>query len=69
MDKDYYILSIWGLVSPELVGPFDNPKDRDKEAQKLYLENRGESGYYKLTVPKGAGIEIDCFSDDFLEQE
>ncbi len=66
---DYYILFIWGLVDPQLIGPFDNPQDRDKEAQKLYQENRGESGYYKLTVPKGVEIEVDCYSDDFLEGE
>ncbi len=41
---DYYILFIWGLVDPQVIGPFDNPQDRDKEAQKLYQENRGESG-------------------------
>ena len=64
---DYYVLFIWGLVDPQLIGPFANPQDRDKEAQKLYKENRGESGYYKLTVPKGVEIDIDSYSDDFLE--
>lgn len=64
---DYYVLFIWGLVDTLLIGPFTNPQDRDTKAQKLYQENRGESGYYKLTVPKGVGIDIDCFSDDFLE--
>ena len=64
---DYYVLFIWGLVDPQLIGPFNNPEDRDTQAQKLYQENRGESGYYKLTVPKGVEIDIDCYSDDFLE--
>ena len=64
---DYYILFIWGLVEPELVGPFDNPEDRDKEAQKLYRENREQSGYFKMTVPKGIKIEIDSYSNDDLQ--
>lgn len=66
---DYYIFYIWKLVQLELIGPFDNPQDRDKKAHELYQENRGESGYFKLSVPKGTQVEIDSFSDDYLEQE
>lgn len=64
---DYYILYSYLLVSLEAIGPFDTPEERDKEARKLYQEHRNDCGYHKLVVPKGAQVEIDSYSDDFLE--
>jgi len=66
---DYYILYSYLLVSLEAVGPFDNAEERDNEARKLYQEHRNDCGYYKLAVPKGAKVDIDSYSEDFLVGE
>ncbi len=68
MEKDYYLLFIWGLVDPALLGPYKTSEDRDIQAQKLYQINKDQCAYYKLSVPKGINIEIDAYPGGYFEE-
>ena len=55
-DKDYYILQMWGLVDPQLFGPFG--KDETEKTIKGLKEKAeaGEHSFILLSVSKGAKI-------------
>jgi hypothetical protein len=55
---DYYVLEIWGLVEPQLHGPYS------KEQAEQYMEDwpkkaeNGDNTYHLITVSKGAQIDF-----------
>jgi len=63
---DYYLLFIWGLVEPQLVGPFETPEKRDEEI-KNWAPDHDCHGYFTLEVSKGSEIEVDCVSSDLFQ--
>ncbi|OPL17189.1 MAG: hypothetical protein AVO38_06250 [delta proteobacterium ML8_D] len=46
----YYVLVVWGDVSPDLQGPFTDEPQRDTRARQLKAEYGDEHGIYALDV-------------------
>ena len=68
VDKEYYLLFVWGDVEPKLIGPFQTPDERDKAALEKHKVEGEENGYYKLDM-NGIVPEVDVYSGDFFEEE
>ena len=64
---DYYFIFIWGLVEPELIGPFETAEQRNIEAKKYWAEHKDQHGYFTLEATKGCQVEVSCFCCDELE--
>ncbi len=65
---DYYFIFIWGLVEPELIGPFENSKERNIEAKKYWKQHRDQHGYFQLEVTKGSEVDVSCFCSEVFEE-
>lgn len=56
--KDYYVLEIWGLVEPQLHGPFTKEEaDKNMDTWPKEPENR-ENTYHLITLTKGVKIDF-----------
>jgi hypothetical protein len=73
MRKYYYLLIVYGDVSPEISGPFTTEKARDDKAKEMRAEDEDlENGiYYLEIVADKCPDEVDCgaymagfFNDD-----
>lgn len=49
-NTEYYVLVVWGDVSPDLQGPFADELQRDTRARHLKAEHGDENGIYALEV-------------------
>jgi len=58
MELDFYVLQMWGLVEPQLNGPYEKI-EADTELEELVKKDgKGEHSYNILSVTKGAEINI-----------
>jgi len=66
METKYYILFIWGLVDPNIMGPYDTPDERNEAVLELVAENGiDEHSYLKVDVTGNLPV-IDGFSEEEL---
>lgn len=64
---DYYLIFLWNLVDPQIVGPFKTAEERDEEAIKYQKEHGDTHGYFTLDVTEGATLHFDCFSSEVFD--
>ena len=58
--KDYYFMYVWGLVDPEIFGPYPTVEERDKaiEEKKKESPKPDEDTYFEFTATKGTFIDL-----------
>jgi len=56
---DYYFVVVWGCVDPNLHGPYNIAKARDKAMTEM-IEQEGEetNAFYRMEATKGSKIEL-----------
>ena len=64
---DYYLVFLWNLVDPQVIGPFSTTEERDNEAVKYRKQHGDVHGYFSVEVTKGAKFHVDCFSSDLFD--
>lgn len=70
MKELYYLIFVWGDVSPTILGPFDTIELRDEEAQRLRTEEGDEHGIYSLDINGTiASIEASSYSGTFFKED
>ncbi len=56
-ELDWYVLEIWGLVEPNLIGPSNYDEANNVLEEKREADGDGSS-YHLVSVTKGAEIDI-----------
>jgi hypothetical protein len=68
-NTEYYVLVIWGDVSPDLQGPFADELQRDTRARELKAEYGDEHGIYALEVDSQGRPRVSSYLAMFFDQE
>ena len=63
----YYVLVVWGDVSPDLLGPFANERQRDTRARQLKAEYGDEHGIFALEVDSEGRPTVSLYLAMFFE--
>lgn len=63
--RRYFVLFVWGDVSPELRGPYRTAEERDAAAQELRREEGADHGIFPLDCT--GRVAVDCYSGGFLD--
>ena len=67
MQKDYYVVVLWGDVETQLHGPYPTAELRDQKARELRNEIGTEHGFFRLAISKGATVDLDCYLEEEFE--
>lgn len=68
-NTEYYVLVVWGDVSPDLQGPFADELQRDTRARELKAEYGDEHGIYALEVDSQGRPRVSSYLAMFFDQE
>ncbi|MDY6950640.1 MAG: hypothetical protein SWE60_03945 [Thermodesulfobacteriota bacterium] len=63
----YYVLVVWGDVSPDLQGPFANERQRNVRAGQLKAAYGDEHGIYALEVDSDGHPRVRSYLARFFE--
>jgi hypothetical protein len=66
-NTDYYVLIVWGDVSPDLLGPFANERQRDTRARQLKADYGDEHGIFALEVDSEGRPTVSSYLAMFFE--
>lgn len=66
-NTEYYVLIVWGDVSPDLQGPFANERQRDARARQLKAEYGDEHGIFALEVDSDGRPTVSSYLAMFFE--
>ena len=68
-DTDYYVLIVWGDVSPHLLGPFADEQQRDTRALQLKADYGDEHGIFALEVDSQGRPTVSSYLAGFFENK
>jgi len=66
MEKNLYLLVIWGDVEPQLMGPFATEKARDKKAREIRKVNGDDDGLFPIEAT--GQVTVGSYSGAFFER-
>jgi hypothetical protein len=68
VSTEYYLLTVWRDVEPNIQGKFKTPEERDRAARKYRTHHGNEDGVYGLDVVDGKP-KVFSYPDGFFEDE
>jgi hypothetical protein len=66
-NTDYYVLIVWGDVSPDLLGPFADERQRDTRARQLKADYGDEHGIFAFEVNCQGRPAVSSYLAKFFE--